>query len=153
MDDFVHDYFSVEKLGKTYSGVFNPMTSKHFWSRVNLGYKIKKPKLRRKPGRPRKTRIKVSDEPGARKRKRCSECHELGHTTKKCLGGLTAREKRMFASHENASEVESNDPPTSSTRGRSTSSSTTGSSKYVIHVYLFSISYALNIPNDAFFLF
>jgi hypothetical protein len=74
--------------------------------------------LRRKPGRPRKTRIKVSDEPGARKRKRCSECHELGHTVKKCQGRLTAREKRMFASHENTSEVESNDSSTSSTRGR-----------------------------------
>ena len=69
MDDFVHDSFSVEKLRKTYSGVFNPMTSKYFWPRVDLGYKIKKHKLRRKPGGPRKTRIKASDEPGARKRK------------------------------------------------------------------------------------
>ena len=60
----------------------------------------------------------------------------------------------MKTSHENASEVESNDPSTSSTRRRGTSSrsSTTGSSKYVIHVYFFSISYALNIPDDAFFL-
>ena len=87
MDDFIHDYFSVEKLRKTYSGVFNPMTSKHFWPHVDLGYKIKKPMLRRKPGRLRKTRIKASDEPGARKRKRCSECLELGHTAKKCQGG------------------------------------------------------------------
>jgi len=87
MDDFIHDYFSVEKLRKTYSGVFNPMTSKHFWPRVDLGYKIKKPMLRRKPGRPRKTRIKASDEPGSRKRKRCSECHELGHTAKNAKGG------------------------------------------------------------------
>ena len=115
MDDFVHDYFSVEKLRKTYSGVFNPMTSKHFWPRIDLGYKIRKPKLRRKTGRPRKARIKASDEPGARKIKRCSECHELGHTTKKCQGGLTAKEKKMLASQEN-------DPPTSSTRGRGTSS-------------------------------
>ncbi|XP_039843840.1 uncharacterized protein LOC120703745 isoform X2 [Panicum virgatum] len=130
MDDFVHDSFSVEKLRKTYSGVFNPMTSKYFWPRVDLGYKIKKHKLRRKPGGPRKTRIKASDESGARKRKRCSECHQLGHTTKKCQGGLTAKKKKMFASHENASEVESNDSPTSSTRGRGTSSRslTTGSS-------------------------
>ena len=39
MDDFVHDYFSVEKLRKTYSGVFNPMTSKHFWQHVDLDTK------------------------------------------------------------------------------------------------------------------
>ena len=108
--------------------------------------KIRKPKLRRKPGRPRKARIKASDEPGARKIKRCSECHELGHTTKKYQGGLTAKEKKMLAFQENASQE--NDPPTSSTRGRGTSSrsSTTGSSKYVIHLYLFSISCA-HIPH------
>ena len=47
MDDFVHDYFSVDKLRKAYSGLFNPMISKHFWQHVDLGYKIKKPKLRR----------------------------------------------------------------------------------------------------------
>ena len=74
MEDFVDEYFSVDKFRKTYSGVFNPMTSKHFWPRVNLGYKIKKPKLRRKPGRPRKSRIKASDEPGANNRRRCPEC-------------------------------------------------------------------------------
>ena len=82
--------------------------------------KIRKPKLRRKPGRPWKARIKASDEPGARKRKRCSEFHELGHKTKKCQGGLTAKEKKMLAFQENASQE--NDPPTSSTRGRGTSS-------------------------------
>ena len=93
-----------------------------FWQHVDLEYKIKKPKLRRKPGRPRKTRIKASDEPSARKRKRFPECHELGHTTKKCQGGLTARQKR----------------------GTGRRSSTTESSKYVIHVYSFLVSYTLN---------
>ena len=39
MDDFVHDYFSVDKLRKAYSGVFNPMTSKHFWQHVDLDTK------------------------------------------------------------------------------------------------------------------
>jgi hypothetical protein len=113
--------------------MFNPTISKHFWQRVDLGYKIKKPKLRRKPGRPKKTRIKASDEPGARKRKRCPKCQELDHTTKKCQGGLTARQKRMFPSSENASEL-----------GTSRWSSTIESSKYVIHVYSFLVSYNLN---------
>jgi hypothetical protein len=112
MDEFVHEYYSIEKLRKTYSGVFNPLTSKHFWPSVDLGYKIHKPKLRRKLGKPRISSIKASDEPGARKRKMCFECGELGHTAKKCQGGLTARKKKMKATYENASEVESNDPPT-----------------------------------------
>lgn len=83
MEDYVDDYFSVDKFRKAYSGVFNATASTHIWPRVNLGYKIKKPKLRRKPRRPRKSRIKASDEPGANN-KRCPECHELGHITNKC---------------------------------------------------------------------
>ena len=138
MDDYVHEYFSVAKFKKTSSGVFNPMTSKQFWPRVDPGYKIKKPILRRKPGRPRKSRIKASDEPGSTKQKRCPECHELGHTAKKCQGGLTAGQKRSRLSSDNALEEGSNDPsatlPSSSRhmgrgRGRATRSSSIESSK------------------------
>uniref|UniRef100_A0A0A9D158 SWIM-type domain-containing protein n=1 Tax=Arundo donax TaxID=35708 RepID=A0A0A9D158_ARUDO len=50
MDEFVHEYFSIERFKKAYIGVFHPMTSKHQWPRVDVGYKICKPKLRRKPG-------------------------------------------------------------------------------------------------------
>jgi hypothetical protein len=46
MDEFVHDHFSVDMFKKAYAGTFNPMTSKDNWPRVDLGYKIKKPKLR-----------------------------------------------------------------------------------------------------------
>ena len=62
MDDFVHEYFSVDRLKKAYACSFNPMTSKDNWSGVDLGYKIKKPKLRRGRGRPRNSRIKSYDE-------------------------------------------------------------------------------------------
>ncbi|XP_062186670.1 uncharacterized protein LOC133890252 [Phragmites australis] len=110
MDDFVHEYFSVERFRKAYAGVFNPMTSKHQWPRVDIGCKIKKPKLRRKPGRPRVSRIKASDEAHTRKRRECTECHELGHTAKHCQGGLTASQKRRLSSSENTSGEGSNDP-------------------------------------------
>jgi len=115
------------------------MTSKQFWPRVDPGYKIKKPILRRKLGRPRKSRIKASDESGSTKQQRCPECHELGHTAKKCQGGLTARQKRSRLSSDNALEEGSNDPsatlPSSSSRhmgrgrGRATRSSSIESSK------------------------
>jgi len=99
-----------------------------------LEYKIKKPILRRKPGRPRKSRIKASDEHGGKKKRKCPECNELGHTAKKCQGGLTARQKRRLSSSENTSEEGSNDPSTghaSSTRcrGRARRPSPTESSK------------------------
>jgi hypothetical protein len=66
--DFVHEYFSVERFRKAYVGVFNPMTSKNQWPHVELAYKIKKPRLRRKPGWSRVSRIKASDEVGTSKK-------------------------------------------------------------------------------------
>ena len=114
MDEFVHRYFSVDWFKKTYACTFNPMTSKDSWPHVDLGYKITKPKLKRKPGRPRKSRIKAYDEVGtSKKRKTCSECHELGHTAKHCLGGLTASQKRKLSSSQNEPEQGSSDPSVS----------------------------------------
>jgi len=85
MDEFVHEYFSVDRYRKACASKFNPMTSKDDWCHVDLGNKIKKPKLRRKPSRPIKTRIKTYDEIGtSKKRNMCAECNELGHTAKTC---------------------------------------------------------------------
>ena len=104
MDEFIDDYFSVNRFRKAYAGTFNPMTSKDSWPRVDLGYKIKKPKLRRKPGRPRISRMKSYDEAGtSKKRKPCSECNELGHIAKHCQGGLTASQKRKLSTSQNGS--------------------------------------------------
>ena len=52
MDEFVPGYFSVDRYRKAYASKCSPMTSKDDWDHVDLGYKIKKPKLRSKPGRP-----------------------------------------------------------------------------------------------------
>jgi hypothetical protein len=111
MDEFVHEYFSVDRYKKAYAPKFNPMTSKDQWPHVDLGYKIKKPKLRRKPGRPRKSRFKSFDEVGiSKKRKVCSECNELGHTAKTCQGGPTASQKRMRSTPQPESGQGSNGP-------------------------------------------
>jgi hypothetical protein len=80
------------------------------WPHVEIGYTIKKPRLKRKPGRPRHSRIKASDEAGTSKKRRCSECHELGHTTKYCQGGLISSQKRRQTSPQNAIGEGSNDP-------------------------------------------
>ncbi|TVU51640.1 hypothetical protein EJB05_03080, partial [Eragrostis curvula] len=123
MDEFVHDYYSVERFRLAYAGVFNPMTSKHQWSRVDLGYPIKNPKLRRKPGRLRYSRIKASDEVGTSKKKKCTDCDQLGHTAKHCQGGLTAKQKRMVSSSDNTSGHGSNDPSDAHTSNPSGSAS------------------------------
>jgi hypothetical protein len=98
MDSFVHEYFSIDMLKKAYEGTFNPMASKDSWPYVDLGYKLKKPKLRRKPGRPRIGRIKAYDEVGTKKQRPCSECNELGHTAKHCQGGPTSSQKKQRSS-------------------------------------------------------
>ena len=69
MDDFVHEYFFVDRYRKAYASIFNPMTSKNSWPHVDLSYKIKKPKLRRKLGKLRKSRIKTFDEASTTKKK------------------------------------------------------------------------------------
>jgi hypothetical protein len=78
------------------------MTSKHQWPHVDLCYKICKPRLRRKVGRPRVSRIKASNEIDTKKKRKCTECNELGHTAKFYQGGPTAKEKKR---HLNASSV------------------------------------------------
>jgi hypothetical protein len=77
MEDFVHEYYFVDMMRKTYTSVFNPMASKHQWSRVDLGYKNCKPKLRRNPGRPRVSRIKASNKASNNKKRKYTECNEL----------------------------------------------------------------------------
>jgi hypothetical protein len=98
MEDFVYDYFSVERFKKAYEGIFEPMTSQEQGAQVELGYKFMKPKLTRKPGRPRVSRIKASL--GNKKKRRCTECNELGDTAKYCQGGPTASQRRRVSSFE-----------------------------------------------------
>jgi hypothetical protein len=94
MNDYVHEYYLVERLSATYTGVFNPMTSKLLWAEVDICYKISKAKLRRKPGRLKVGRIKPSDEVVTKKRRKYTECNELGHTTRYCQEGLTTHQKK-----------------------------------------------------------
>jgi hypothetical protein len=87
---------------KAYEGTFKPMTSQEQWPQVDLVYKLKKPKLRRKPRRPRVSRIKASDELDKKKKRQCNECNELGHTTKYCQGSPTASQRHRLSSSQNA---------------------------------------------------
>lgn len=78
---------------------------------VDLGYQICKPRLRRRLGRPRISRIKAYEEVGTKKRRKCSECGKLVNTTKHGQGGPMAKEKRRrVSSSGNTSTMDNNDP-------------------------------------------
>jgi hypothetical protein len=66
--------------------------------------------LRRKPRRLRVSSIKTSDEASTKKKRKCNECHELGHITKFSQGGPTAKEKKQRLNSSNASIMGANDP-------------------------------------------
>lgn len=103
IEEFVHEYFSIERFKKAYASTFKAMSSKHQWQRVTLSYKIRKPKLRRKPGRPRVARIRASDEVGTSKKRTYTECNESGHTAKYCQGGPTSSQKSRMSKDDGPS--------------------------------------------------
>jgi hypothetical protein len=109
MDDFVNEYFSVDRFKKSYASKFNPIASIYQCSHVDVGYKIKKPKLKRKLGRPTKSTIKPYAEVGT-SQKVCYECSELGRIAKTCQGGPTTSQKRRQSTPQDGSRQGSTDP-------------------------------------------
>jgi hypothetical protein len=85
VEDYIDDYYSVEKFKKSYEHVISPMTDRNQWPDVDLGFKLWPPRLKRAAGRPRSRRIKGSEEGGKQKSQRqCKRCGGFGHMMKTC---------------------------------------------------------------------
>jgi uncharacterized C2H2 Zn-finger protein len=84
LEDYVDSYYFVSKFKVVYEGWVEPMTDKTQWPKVDLGFKLWPPVLKRAAGRPRTRRIKAADEGGTRKKKKCKRCGQLGHMQKTC---------------------------------------------------------------------
>jgi hypothetical protein len=85
VDDFVDEYYSVDMFKRAYEGVVMPMTGRSQWPKVNMGFKLWPPLLKRSAGRPRSRRIKGVEEGGkVTGKKRCKRCGQLGHMMKTC---------------------------------------------------------------------
>lgn len=85
-EDFVHDYYSVERFKMAYQFQIAPMNGRSEWPKVDVGFEMIPPPLQRAAGRPRKQRIKASGEPGKRgpyqcKRKSISEDVQASKTS------------------------------------------------------------------------
>lgn len=118
MEDFVHDYYSVEKFRKAYARQIEQLPSKEKWPKVELAFKVGAPLSKRGVGRQQKNRIKSCLEGGSggskctkkvaenenektkkmiRGKVRCPNCGELGHmkTSYKCpLNGTKKRQRK-----------------------------------------------------------
>ncbi|XP_047061842.1 uncharacterized protein LOC124669227 [Lolium rigidum] len=70
-EDFVHDYYSVERFKMAYQIQINPMNDRSEWPKVDVG-------------RPRKQRIKASGELGKRGPNQCKRCYQFVHIEKGC---------------------------------------------------------------------
>lgn len=65
MEDFVHDYYSVEKFRKAYARQIEQLPSKEKWPKVELAFKVGAPLSKRGVGRQQKNRIKSCLEGGS----------------------------------------------------------------------------------------
>ena len=86
IQQYVHDYYSVAMFRATYAHALPALEGKQQWDRVDPGFKLCAPLLKRAAGRPRKTRHRRRNEGGglgARVRK-CTRCGGTGHFGKYC---------------------------------------------------------------------
>jgi len=65
MEDFVHDYYSVERFKNAYKRLIEPLPDKTQWPEVVLDFAVHAPLAKRPAGKPRKLRIKGCLEGGS----------------------------------------------------------------------------------------
>jgi hypothetical protein len=96
-DDYVDNYFSLDKFREAYAGEIEPLTDRSQWPHVEMNFDMQAPIDKpRGSGRPRKLRFKgflEGGDGGPKKKKepkrlgsqnRCKRCNELGHRQSTC---------------------------------------------------------------------
>ena len=68
LEQFVHEYYSVDRFKAAYGREIEPMTDKSQWSRMELRFVVGAPLVKRNKGRQRKLRIKGCLEGGHKKK-------------------------------------------------------------------------------------
>ncbi|XP_035823234.1 uncharacterized protein [Zea mays] len=119
MEDFVHEYYSVQKFRNAYARMIEPIPHKDKWPKLDLPIEIAAPLSKRSVGRQKKNRIKGCLEGGSggsksgpnisenenektkkmiRGKARCSGCGEFGHrkSSYKCSLNGTKKRKRKI---------------------------------------------------------
>jgi hypothetical protein len=96
IEDFVHDYYSVERFKMVYQFQINLMSDKSGWPKVDVGIEMIPLPLQRAAGIPRKQRIKASGEPGKRGPHQCKRCFQFGHVEKGCNATQAELEQELL---------------------------------------------------------
>lgn len=97
MDQFVHNYYSVERFQAAYQGIMPNITDRNQWPEVNKGFHLSPPLgKKRGPGRQKKLRTKPAAERSgkATRQVKCKGCGEHGHRQGSWRCHLTGTKKR-----------------------------------------------------------
>jgi hypothetical protein len=113
MEDFVHEYYSIEMFQNAYKRVVIPLGDKSFWPKMDIGVAVGAPLAKRPVGRQWKNRFKGCLEGGSGKKPsakdnektrklvrghyRCPNCGELGHRKNSPKCHLNGTKKRLHA--------------------------------------------------------
>ncbi|WVZ56439.1 hypothetical protein U9M48_006970 [Paspalum notatum var. saurae] len=84
LEDYVDSCYSVSKFKAAYEGWVEPIPDKTQWPKVDMGFKLWPPVLKRAAGRPRTRRMKRVEEGGSKKRRQCKRCGQFGYIQKTC---------------------------------------------------------------------
>ncbi|KAF9625745.1 hypothetical protein IFM89_026707, partial [Coptis chinensis] len=77
-------YYTVESFRATYAGYIYPIANKEHWDKIKPKNVVLPPPNERRPGRPKKQRIRGNDEEKASGKRKCRNCGEVGHNARTC---------------------------------------------------------------------
>ena len=107
LDQYLSDYYSMEKFRAAYAGSVEPCTDPSQWPQVQLSFELCQPVTKRGRGRPQVNRFKnFLEKKGSafcatkKGKNRCKTCHLIGHRAAGCPLNAPKPRYEMVHSHK-----------------------------------------------------